>query len=173
MTINKKKPLTGEPLIEKARSTHGLIMHNATLAETCLYEIFHHFSQCSREISRAIYFTLDSAQGRRSLVKRVANAKGVEKETQALLKELSEAIQKIVDHRNGIAHSFLILDRDFFGSEIHIKLINPKQAGPGSLPVTEQYLEEAENKSKSYLKTVGQIFEKICKKLGIPPKVVV
>lgn len=172
-TRDKKEPLSGKPLVEKAQLTHGLIAHNAAFADTFLYEIFHHFSQCPREISRAIYFTLDSISGRKSLVKRVAKATQKDAETQALLLKLSTAVDKVIKHRNGVAHSFLILHRDLFGLESHIKMINPKQPAPGSSCVTEQSLEEAEDTSNSHLQIVGQAFEKLCEKLGIRPEVTI
>jgi hypothetical protein len=166
-------PLSHEELANKARWTHGLISHNAALADSYLYEVFHHFAGCERKLSRAIYFTLDSAPGRATLVRRVAAATGAEEETLGLVRDVGETVKGAIKHRNGFAHSFLLLEEDIFGLDDHIKVVNPKSETPGALRVTEQSLATAEQESVGHLRKAGKAFQSICQKLGIPPEVTI
>lgn len=164
-------PLTYVELAEKARSTHGQIAHNAALADSCLYEVLHHFAGCTRDVTRAIYFTFDAVSGRISLVRRVASVKGADADTLRLLQELSNAIKDATTHRNQLAHSFLILSRDIFGDDDHIQVVNPKRSTPGGERVTEQTLLDAIGVSESHLEKVQKAFEALCLRLGIQPRV--
>lgn len=160
-----------EEMVNKVRSTHGLIGHNAALADSCLYEAFHHFAGCKREFSRAIYFTLDSVVGRISLVKRVAEVAKADEATLELLDTLGKAIKASITHRNGFAHSFLLLYQDTFGFDDYIKVVNPKRANAGGERVTEESLAAAAKASREHLRKVGEAFEALCLKLGIEPQV--
>ena len=61
-----------EELVDKVWITHGQIAHNAALADAFLYEAFHHYAGCKREMSRAIFFTVDAVAGHMALVSRAA-----------------------------------------------------------------------------------------------------
>ena len=164
-------PLTTKELANKARMTHGLIAHNAALADSCLYEAFHCFTGCKREVSRAIYFTLDAAPGHAALVRRAAVASGADAATVQLAISLGEAVKNAISHRNGFAHSFLLFHEDVLGIDDHIKFINPKNQA--SVRVTELSLSAAEGESAAHLKKVSMAFQELCLKLGIPPEVAI
>jgi hypothetical protein len=162
------KPKTGE-LADKAFRTHGHIAHDAALADSCLYEIFHHVAGCKREMSRAIYFTLDAINGRASLVTRAAEVAGADQQTKELIEALIKAVRKVISHRNGFSHSFLVFDKGIMGNGEHLKIVNQKGSRIGGTRVTEASLKNAEDQSGVLLRDAVKEFEGLCQKLGIPP----
>lgn len=158
-------------LANKARMTHGLIAHNAALADSCLFEIFHHLVGCRREISRAIFYTLDAVHGRISLVRRVAQSRGVDPPTMLLITALGAAIKDTAEHRNGFAHSFLLLHEDVLGFDDQIHIVNSKHTTNVRTRVTEESLRGAEEQSRRHHEKVRSAFANLCRKLGIPPEV--
>ena len=158
-------------LTDRAMKALGWFSHQAAMADACQYEAFHHIAGCKRGISRAIYFTLDSSNGRSTLVKRVAVATAADTETMALLKALKESIKEITDHRNNFAHSFLLIHRDFLGEDDHLRIVNPKHPNPGGQRVVESSLNDAEEKCVRLRGKVAEAFEAVCLRLGIRPTV--
>lgn len=158
-------------LTGKAMEVHGRISHDAAFADTLQYELFYHLAGTTREVARAIYFTLDSSKGKASLVKRVAEAKGMSGTVVACLKTLAEAIQAITKFRNSTAHAFLLLRRDGLKLDGHLRVVNPKASTQPAPKATETTLKNAEMKSAKLLLDVGRAFEAACQAIGVPATV--
>lgn len=159
-----------EELVDKVWITHGQIAHNAALADAFLYEAFHHYAGCKREMSRAIFFTVDAVAGHMALVSRAAAVAGADKATLALIQDLGEAVRQTARHRNDFAHSFLVF-HNLLGIDDHIKVIKPKSGKPGGERVTEASLKKAREDSSQLLTKATQRYEALCLMLGIPLRV--
>src|SRR5262245_4738641 len=107
---------------QDALALHGFMSHNAAVADLFLHAVFRHYAGCKPEISRAIYFTIESVGGRVTLTQRTAKAAGADTDTLKVIEKLGEAVKAVVSHRNGSAHSFLHLRGN-------LKRVNPRHEG--------------------------------------------
>lgn len=158
-------------LAEKVRTEHGAIAQGAAFADLALYEIFNHYvSMVGRRATRAIYFTLDSTNGKRALVIRTAQALGADEQTIDLIRALGDAVSATVKHRNSSAHSFLAIETDLFGFNDVVQLVNPK-LDVAQQVMTESSLEQQRSTSIAHLQKVKAAFEAVCAKIGITPTI--
>lgn len=185
--LSEIDPDDQEALLQEAFRVHGQIVHHAALADCFLFEIFHHFSGCTRPIAQAIFFTLDSANAKETLVMRTARAADADEETSKLVKKLAGAISKVIKHRNDIAHAFL-LSQDPVFEDGRLELVNPKHAhsdkkashqknAPSSKSheklsnqVSVTSLQKTLRDSNLHLSTAMQEFLSLCRHIGIQPR---
>lgn len=175
-------------LIDEAFRVHGKVVHNASLADAYMYELFHHYAGTTRAIAQAIFFTLDSAKARHVLTMRTARAANADDPAIKAIDKLALAIGKVTEGRNKIAHAFLLQDDPIF-SEAEIRLLNPKTPFSGSrraksagrlLPegpelqsrtISQTSLQKALQTSDDHLLAATAAFREICRNLGIKPRV--
>lgn len=172
-----------QELVNEAFRVHGKIMHNASLADAFMYEVFHHYAGTTRPIAQAIYFTLDSAKTKHTLTVRTARAGEADEDAIKAIDKLAAAIQKVIDGRNGIAHAFMLFDDPIF-SDGQIKVMNPKAAhakgrqgrpanpgapkrpAPASNTVSLTSLQQSLRTSDQHLRAATLEFRAICQRIG-------
>lgn len=180
-SLSSIDPDDHEGLLKEAFRVHGQIVHHAALADCLLFEIFRHFSGCTRPIAQAIFFTLDSAKAKETLTVRTATAAGAQEDAVKLVKKLTEAISDVLQHRNAIAHAFLMLHDPIFEAA-EIRLINPKHAHkPKRLnsaqsqthhtdQVSVTSLQHSLHESNRHLNKATREFRALCRHIGIQPE---
>lgn len=177
-----------QALANEAFRVHGKIVHNAALADAYMYEVFHHYAGTTRAIAQAIFFTLDSSKARNTLTIRTARAAKADKNAIEAIDKLAAAISKTLEHRNTIAHAFLLQDDPVF-SDGEIKVLNPKAAHAGgrrgksanpSSPanpghptniVSPTSLQQSLHASDQNLRAATLAFREVCRSIGRTPKV--
>lgn len=183
-SLSSIDPDDHEGLLKEAFRVHGQIVHHAAIADSLLFEIFRHFSGCTRPIAQAIFFTLDSLKAKETLTIRTCRAAEANVETINLVKSLAVAIGKVVKHRNDIAHAFLLLHDPIF-EDAEIRLINPKiahaeprkpkgQISAQSQPhhrdqVSVTSLQHSLHESNRHLSMALKEFQALCQHIGIQP----
>jgi hypothetical protein len=184
-TLSTIDPDDHEAIMQEAFRVHGQIVHHAALADCLLFEIFRHFSGCARPIAQAIFFTLDSAKAKETLTTRTARAAGAKQDTIDQVGKLTVAIQRVLDHRNAIAHAFLMIHDPIF-DDPEIRLINPKTVHakskavrvrtdeksppPRKDQVSATSLQKSLSESNLHLSKAMQEFRSLCRHIGIQPQ---
>lgn len=184
-SLSSIDPEDQEGLLKEAFRVHGQIVHHAALADCLLFEIFRHFSGCTRPIAQAIFFTLDSAKAKETLTVRTAIAAGADAETTASVESLAVAIGGVIKHRNDIAHAFLLLYDPIFEDAV-VRRINPKKAHAKQKTVKHQNsaqsqthhtdqvsvtsLQHSLHESNRRLSKALKEFQALCQRIGIQPE---
>jgi hypothetical protein len=175
-------------LADEAFRVHGKVVHNAALADSYMYEVFHHYAGTTRAIAQAIFFTLDSSKARHTLTTRTARAAKADDGALKAIDKLAAAISKTLEHRNSIAHAFLLQDDQIF-SDGEIRVVNPKAvhasgrrgksanpsspANPGhpTSTVSLTSLQQSLRASDQNLRAATLAFRALCRSIGRRSKV--
>jgi hypothetical protein len=185
-SLSSIDPDDHEGLLSEAFRVHGQIVHHAALADCLLFEIFRHFSGCTRPIAQAIFFTLDSAKAKETLTVRTAIAAEADAETTASVELLAAAIGRVIKHRNDIAHAFLLIYDPIF-EDVEIQRINPKKAHAKQKTIKRQNsaqspqlhtdqvsatsLQHSLLESNRHLSKATKEFRALCQHIGIQPEI--
>lgn len=81
----------------------GQIIHLCTEAENAMFAAFAFLAHCDRELARAIFYTLDSFPGRRTLLRRTATIVCDAKQKK-LVERIIEGAEKANNQRREVAH---------------------------------------------------------------------
>lgn len=141
----------------------GILVHRSAVTEACMFMAFKIISGCPQKIAQTIFYTLDTLQGKKSLLNRIASAVG-DKQDQALVKEFIKAAEKSSNQRRDLAHS-LITSENVKGIKVH-KLYHPK---------TKRHEEVSREMVETYLRISSEAFdeaeralEELARKHGVP-----
>lgn len=143
--------------------TIGKLVHNSTANELFMFAAFKILSGCPSVSASAIFYTLDSFQGKKSLLKRVVKATG-DKEDEELLEQIIEAAEKSNNQRNEVSHAITVwktLDLDSTFSVFHPKSDNAK-------PATKAWLASLVRYSHEAFVAGNEALQRLSKKHGVP-----
>lgn len=152
----------------------GGLVQNATINEALMFNAFRILSGCQTPMARAIFYTLDSFPGKRTLLNRVCDEVGDE-EDKKLIRAIIDAAKKSNKQRREVAHTLVLhesqdqsrpLPQDL-SDPVHI--FTPKSHGEPKL-VTREWLVHVGDHSDEALREGQQAYEKLCRKHGVPAK---
>lgn len=130
-----------------------------------MFSAFRVLSGCNTDIARAIFYTLDSFPGKKTLLRRVARITANEAE-KALVEDIISASEQSNNQRREIAHSLMWLTERKADASFHA--FTPKG---GHRLATKEWHQNLMQHSREALKAGRQAFEQLCQKRGVPPQV--
>lgn len=142
----------------------GKVVNNATLSEAYMFTAFKIISGCTTPIASAIFYTLDSIQGKKSLLMRILKEVGDAQDTE-YIGAIIEAAKKANNQRREVAHAVILFttkDGTFPPHEI----VSPKSRQ--SKPLTKDWLSLLIRHSVEACTEGYQAFQKLCEKHGVP-----
>lgn len=144
----------------------GRTVQNATLNESFMFTAFKIISGCSTATASAIFYTLDSFQGKKSLLMRTVIATGDPQDKQ-LIETIIQAAEKSNNQRRELAHTIALFATNDLTANPHA-IFNPKKRRTQTL--TKDWLSSLMGHSIDAAREGFQAFEQLCQKHKVPPQ---
>jgi hypothetical protein len=121
-------------------------------------------SGCEIEMAKVIFYSIDSFQGRKSLLNRVVGAVG-DGTDKTLVKAIIDAAQKSNDQRQHVSHAILAHVGPTFNE---LRLLRPKSNT--KVPVTKEYMGDLMKNSWEALSASQKALQTLLAKRVVPEK---
>jgi hypothetical protein len=125
------------PLWDEFLMVSGRIDQHTALCELIMCNVLKTLLGCSIEAARAVFYTLDSAPGKKTLLRRVAEKTCKENEQQ-IIEDLIAGYDKVNNQRREVMHSLALFEDKDIASQF--KIFRPKQGM--SKPVSKEWLSD-------------------------------
>lgn len=147
-------------LLEMHMHTVGVLVNQAALCDLTLFNAFRVISGCNSQIANAIYFSNESLQAKKNIVKRVLTVIHDKEETR-IVEAIILCAEKANNKRNELSHALLQIS----GDKLHS--LNARQQGKPPNPITAKYLDDLHKQASSaYVESLRQ-YQSLCQKRGI------
>lgn len=148
-------------IVDKATATIGKLCINANHVDLLVFEVFAALLKSDPLGAKSVYFAMDAFPTKKNMIKRLADAR-CDKATCELIKSLLDSAQKVINPRNGIAHSVAMFDAA--GDPV---LVNHRKMTGFVSRLGDSMLDDAMLRSGEALKDCRCTFEQLCPMLGI------
>lgn len=152
----------------------GQILQAAASADTLLFSAFTILSQCPSPLNRAVYYSIESLNARKTLVQRTVEVRKDRDELMDIAMEIARQAQTAAKKRNEIAHAMIVTDRsegvDPKSPDPSLIRYNPRNLDQSSQkPVTKAYLNSMVNDTCAAVTKAKDAYHLLCEKLEVPP----
>lgn len=163
MKIKKQKsPTLSE--VDQHCLTAGRLLNNAALCDIITFSAFKIISKCENKIAHAIYFSSETFNAKKSIIRRILDVHKNKIESE-LVNRIITATEKANTQRNELSHVLLMVSQD--GQKILSR--NPRHQHDAHKPVTGPYLDSLLKQSSLAHIEAMQAFQELCQLHGIPP----
>ncbi len=112
----------------------GQLVNNAAVCDVILFSAFKIISECSLDMERAIYYTVESFHAKKKLISRTLNVSNF-KSSEKIIARIISATQKAHNQRNEISHALLR-----YNDKEEVLCQNPRQQVHSRKQISASYL---------------------------------
>lgn len=141
----------------------GKLVQNAAINELYMFGAFQILSKCNPKIAAAIFYTLDSFPGKKTLLTRVCAISGDDRDKE-LVDAIIDASYKSNNQRQQVSHGLALSQDENDNPQI---ILNPKSMDPK--PVSHAFATHLLKHSSEALFAGKEKFELLSQKHGVPP----
>jgi hypothetical protein len=142
--------------------TVGKLEHNAAAAEGIMFGAFTLIGGLKPNISRAIFYALDSFPGKRGLLRRVAEEQKLDATETELMEKIISGAEVANNQRKQVAHGMM--------SFATVRIYSPKNQPQPKIP-SKEWHNDLLQKSQAAGLAAKAAFEALCQKRGVPPTI--